>query len=179
MPTVAGMLVAISTAFAQAPTPAPLQTPNPHYVAIPLEISVSRSAPEVWKRIGKYCDIEEWLQVPCVIVSGKDGEVGAVRSLRSGAVIEILVAKTSMSYTYTQPVREGQRYNLYHGTVEAVPVSASTSKLVYTLVFDNSMLADDAAREKDIQQRTAQFTRALNNMKTLAEGGTLPAALKP
>ena len=36
------------------------------------------------------------------------------------------------------------------------------------------MLADDTAREKDIQQRTAQFTRALNNMKTLAEGGTLP-----
>ena len=43
-----------------------------------------------------------------------------------------------------------------------------TSCCVYTLVFDNSMLADDAAREKDIQQRTAQFTRALNNMKTLA-----------
>ena len=85
-----------------------------------------------------------------------------------GAVIEILVAKTAMSYTYTQPVREGQRYNLYHGTVEAVPVSTTTSKLVYTLVFDNSMLADDAARERDIQQRTAQFTRALNNMKTLA-----------
>ena len=163
-----------SAAYAQTPAPALLQTPNPHYVSIPLEIAVSRPAAEVWKRIGKYCDIEEWLQVPCVITSGKDGEVGAVRSLRNGAVIEILVAKTAMSYTYTQPVRESQRYNLYHGTVEAVPVSATTSKLVYTLVFDNSMLADDAARDKDIQQRTAQFTRALNNMKTLAEGGTLP-----
>jgi hypothetical protein len=43
------------------------------------------------------------------------------------------------------------------------------------LVFDNPMLTDDAAREKDIQQRTAQFTRALSNMKTLAEGGKLPA----
>jgi hypothetical protein len=41
-------------------------------------------------------------------------------------------------------------------------------------VFDNSMLADDAAREKDIAQRTAQFTQALENMKILAEGGTLP-----
>jgi len=175
LPTIVGMIVAIfGTAFAQAPTPAPLQTPNPHYVSIPLEIAVSRPAAEVWKRVGKYCDIEEWLQVDCVITSGKDGEFGAVRSLRNGAVIEILAAKTAMSYTYTQPVREGQRYNLYHGTVEAVPVSATTSKLVYTLVFDNSMLADDAAREKDIQQRTAQFTRALNNMKTLAEGGTLP-----
>ena len=175
MPAVFGFLIAIfGTASAQAPAPAPLQSPNPHYVSIPLEIAVSRPAAEVWKRVGKYCDIEEWLQVDCVITSGKDGEFGAVRSLRNGAVIEILVARTAMSYTYTQPVREGQRYNLYHGTVEAVPVSATTSKLVYTLVFDNSMLADEAAREKDIQQRTAQFTRALNNMKTLAEGGTLP-----
>jgi hypothetical protein len=174
---IGGLLVAtFSTAFAQAPAPAPLQTPNPHYVSIPLEIAVNRPAAEVWKRVGKYCDIQEWLQVDCVITSGKDGEFGAVRSLRNGAVIEILVAKTAMSYTYTQPVREGVRYNLYHGTVEAVPVSATTSKLVYTLVFDNSMLADDAARERDIQQRTAQFTRALNNMKTLAEGGTIPPA---
>jgi hypothetical protein len=36
------------------------------------------------------------------------------------------------------------------------------------------MLADDAARERNIAQRTTQFTRALQNMKTLAEGGTLP-----
>lgn len=172
---IVGLLVAaFSTAFAQAPAPPPLQTPNPHYTSIPLEITVNRPAAEVWKRVGKYCDIKEWLQVDCVITSGKDGEFGAVRSLRNGAVIEILVSKTALSYSYTQPVREGARYNLYHGTVEAVPVTATTSKLVYTLVFDNSMLADDAAREKDIQARTAQFTRALNNMKTLAEGGTVP-----
>jgi hypothetical protein len=172
---IVGVLVAaFSTALAQAPAPPPLQTPNPHYISIPLEITVNRPAAEVWKRVGKYCDIKEWLQVDCVITSGKDGEFGAVRSLRNGAVIEILVSKTALSYSYTQPAREGARYNLYHGTVEAVPVTATTSKLVYTLVFDNSMLADDAAREKDIQARTAQFTRALNNMKTLAEGGTVP-----
>ncbi|MGQ0734525.1 MAG: hypothetical protein ACT4QD_12825 [Acidobacteriota bacterium] len=41
------------------------------------------------------------------------------------------------------------------------------------LVFDNSM-ADDAARTADIEWRTATFTRALENMKTLAEGGTRP-----
>lgn len=163
-----------ATAFGQAPAPPPLQTPKPHYISIPLEIAVNRPAADVWKRVGKYCDIQEWLQLDCVITSGKDGEFGTVRALRGGAVIEILVAKTALSYTYTQPVREGQQYNLYHGTVEAVPVSATASKLVYTLVLDNSMLADDAAREKDIQTRTAQFTRALNNMKTLAEGGKLP-----
>src|SRR5678815_4896468 len=78
------------------------------------------------------------------------------------------------SYTYTQTVREGRPYNLYHGTLEARPVTATTSKLVYTLFFDNSMLADDAARERDREQKTAQFTTALQNMKILAEGGTLP-----
>jgi hypothetical protein len=38
------------------------------------------------------------------------------------------------------------------------------------------MLADDAARERDRTQKTATFTRALENMKILAEGGTLPPA---
>ena len=65
-------------------------------------------------------------------------------------------------------------YNLYHGTLEVRPVTPTTSKLVYTIMFDNSMLADDAARKTDIERRTATFTRALQNMKTLAEGGTLP-----
>ncbi len=88
----------------------------------------------------------------------------------------MLVGKTELSYTYTQPVREGRPYNLYHGTLEARPVTATTSKLVYTLIYDNSMLADDAARERDKAQRTTTFTRALQNMKIIAEGGTLPPA---
>jgi hypothetical protein len=170
----AAVFALCATALAQAPAPPPLQTPNPHYVSIPLEVAVNRPADEVWKRVGKFCDIGEWLNLPCNVSAGKEGELGAVRSLRNGAILEIMVGKTALSYTYTQPVRQGQQYNLYHGTVEAVPVTATTSKIVYTLVFDNSMLADDAAREKDIQQRTAQFTRAINNMKILAEGGELP-----
>jgi hypothetical protein len=147
-----------------------LAIPNPTYVSIPMEIMVNRPAEEVWKRVGKYCDIGEWFQIPCTITSGKDGEFGAVRSVGN----EILVGKTELSYTYTQPVREGRPYTLYHGTLEARPVTATTSKLVYTLVYDNSTLPDDAARERDKAQRTAQFTRALENMKILAEGGTLP-----
>jgi hypothetical protein len=43
-------------------------------------------------------------------------------------------------------------------------------------MYDNSMLADDAARERDKTRRTQQFTTALENMKILAEGGTLPPA---
>lgn len=144
---------------------------NPNYVSIHLEVDVNRPAADVWKRVGKYCDIGEWFQVAagCKVLSGTDGEVGAVRSIAN----EVLVGKTELSYTYTQPVRAGRPYNLYHGTLEARPVTATTSKLLYTLMWDNSMLADDAAREKDKATRTATFTRALQNMKTLAEGGTI------
>ncbi|MEO8593106.1 MAG: hypothetical protein ABI759_07285 [Candidatus Solibacter sp.] len=155
---------------AMAATPASTAVANPHYVSIHMEVNVNRPAAEVWKRVGKYCDIGEWMQVACTITSGKDNEFGAVRSVAS----EVLVGKTDLSYTYTQPVREGRPYNLYHGTLEAQPVTATTSKLIYTLMFDDSILADDAARERDKTQRTTRFTQLLQNMKTLAEGGTLP-----
>src|ERR1700688_3883675 len=181
---VAGCALALAclagAASAQAPAPAAQAAPAPvgsavaapTYISIPLEIAVNRPAAEVWKRVGKFCDIGEWFRIPCTITSGKDGEFGAVRSVAG----EVLVAKTELSYTYTQPVRNGRPYNLYHGTLEARPVTPTTSKLVYTLMFDNSMLADDAARDRDRAQKTAQFTTALENMKILAEGGTLPPA---
>jgi hypothetical protein len=174
---VAGCALAVGlacAASAQAPAGEPVSVvvANPTYISIPLEIAVNRPAAEVWKRVGKFCDIGEWLRIPCTITSGKDGEFGAVRSVAG----EVLVGRTELSYTYTQTVRAGRPYNLYHGTLEARPVTATTSKLVYTLMFDNSMLADDAAREKDKAQKTATFTRALENMKILAEGGTLPPA---
>jgi hypothetical protein len=43
------------------------------------------------------------------------------------------------------------------------------------LIFDNSMLASDAARAADIAGRKSRFGQAMIDMKTLAEGG----ALKP
>src|ERR1044071_6057439 len=122
------MLLTAGIAAGQGPAPAPYAVPNPTYTSIPLEITVNKPAAEVWKRVGKFCDIGEWLRVPCTIIQGKDGEFGAVRSVAN----EILVGKTELSYTYTQPVRTDRPYNLYHGTLEARPVTATTSKLVYT-----------------------------------------------
>ena len=97
------VMVMAATAWAQGPGQAPLAVPNPHYEVIVLETTVNKSAGETWKRVGKYCDIGEWFQMACTILSGKDGEVWAVRSVAS----EILIAKTELSYTYTQPVRTG------------------------------------------------------------------------
>src|SRR5438445_13259720 len=148
--TVAIICIA-GAAAAQTPTPAAQPAAaasagpavaSPTYTFIPLEITVNRPAAEVWKRVGKFCDIGEWLQIACTITSGKDGEFGAVRSVAG----EVLVGKTELSYTYTQTVRNDRPYNLYHGTLEARPLPATTSKIVDTPFFDNAMLAYDPPR---------------------------------
>jgi len=170
--------VSAPTAPAAPATPPPLQVANPNYVTIPMEITINKPVKDVWARIGKYCDITEWLQLPgtCTMISGKEGEVGSVRSV--GA--EILVAKTEYSYAYTQPVREGRLYNLYHGNLEARPIDAKTTKMLYTLVYDLSLVpGDDAAKAADVERRRVAFTRGLNNMKILAEGGKLPPPPAP
>ena len=143
---------------------------DPEYTTIRLEIDVDRSAEQVWATVGGYCDIAEWLSIDCDITSG-DGGMGTVRVLAGGRVVEILVAQTELSYGYTQPAVEGQFYNLYHGFMEARPVTAATSKILYTLVYDVSNLPDQAAKDADIARRRGMFENALGNMKALAEGG--------
>lgn len=177
-----GLLVFTAAAWAQpAPTPAPLPPQaiaNPTYTTLVLEMDVNRPAPAVWARVGKFCDVAEWFRNTCAITSGSEGQLGAVRTLANG-LVEMIVAKTDLSYTYTQPVRVGRPFNAYHGTLEVKPVTASTSKLVYSFFYDNSMLADDAARAAEIANRRARFTEGLRNMKILAEGGVMPPAPAP
>lgn len=181
------VLLLASSAFAQqppapptdaasAPRPpqVPLQIPDPHYVTIPMTIEVNAPADKVWARVGKFCDIGEWTASAegntCKYLQG-DGDVGTVRSV----VNEVLVGKTKYSYTYAQAPRENTLYNLYHGTLEVVPVTATTSRLNYVLFFDASTLGDEAAREKYMKDRETRFNQRLKNMKTLAEGGKLGA----
>jgi hypothetical protein len=142
---------------------------DPEYTTIKLEIDVNRPAAEVWAKVGGYCDIANWIDnLDCEITSG-DGGMGTVRVLAGGRVVEILVAQTELSYGYTQPAVAGQFYNLYHGFVEARPVTAGTSKILYTLVYDTSNFADQAAKDADIARRRGMFENAIANMKRLAE----------
>jgi len=154
--------------------PACVLAAEPDYATIRMEIDIAKPADQVWAKVGKYCDISEWLSVDCKITSG-DGGVGTVRVLAGGRVNEILVAKTDLSYGYTQPVREGQFYNLYHGFMEARPVTRTTSKIIYTLMLDESDKADKAAKEADLAQRRTRFEAALQKMKQIAEGTATPA----
>lgn len=140
----------------------------PEYKTITMEIDIAKPAAEVWSKVGGYCDISKWLKLDCTITSG-DGGVGTVRSLAGGRVLEILIGKTDLSYGYTQPVKEGTFYSLYHGYMEAKPVTKKTSKMIYTLVYDVSDKPDQAAKDADIARRRTAFEGALKNMKELAE----------
>jgi hypothetical protein len=141
---------------------------TPDYKTITMEVEINKSAKAVWAKVGGYCDISKWLDLDCKIVSG-DGGIGTVRSLANGRVAEILVGKTDLSYGYTQPVKEGAFYNMYHGFMEAKPLGANKSKIVYTLFLDESDKADDAAKEADVSQRRTRFEAALKKMKEIAE----------
>lgn len=139
------------------------------YTSINLHIDVDRSAEEVWKKVGGFCDIKDWLNLPCEITSGS-GDLGTVRSLTvprgTTKIDEVLVAKTEHSYTYTQPTTT----ILYHGTLEVVPQGKHKSRINYSLVWDQAPLPNDEAKGKDRDQRTKTFTAALESMKKLAEG---------
>ncbi len=142
----------------------------PEYVSIPMEIDVAKPAAEVWARIGGYCDIAKWApNLDCKITAGDGNSIGSVRDLAGGRIKEILIAQTELSYGYTQPVVEGQFYNQYHGFMEARPVTATTSKILYTLMLDVSDKPDQAAKDADVNRRRTQFEGLLKVMKDMAE----------
>ena len=141
---------------------------EPEYIRIGMEIDVEKPADELWAIAGGYCDIGEWANIECEISSG-DGDIGTVRVLLGGAITEVMVAKTDLSYGYAQQAEEGLFYDLYHGFMEAKPVNNSSSTLFYTLVYDLSNFPDQTAKNADIARRRAQFDTLLLNIKTMAE----------
>jgi hypothetical protein len=136
------------------------------FVVIPLETTIDAPADMAWARINGFCHIGAWFKTTCEIISGRDGQVGAVRRI-AGRIDEVIIARTAWSYTYTMPKSPTD----YHGTVEIRPIDASHSRLLYTLVYDADALpkhgAQDKAAERDA--RTQQFTPVLDAMKAMAE----------
>jgi hypothetical protein len=155
-----------------APVPA---VPEPLYAALVFEMLVDRAADAVWARVGKFCDIAEWGHYHCTLISGVDGQLGAVRLVSNGVhrITEMMVGRTDLSYTYTQPVIAGVPFNAYHGTLEAKSIRGAGTKLTYSFFYDTSMMKGDAARAAEVTERRSRVMRYLANMKILAEGGTL------
>lgn len=160
--------ILLSIAAVQLLLSASAASAQPEYVSIEMEINVDSPASQVWSKVGGYCAISDWLNLPCEITSGEGG-IGTVRSLIGGRVIEVLVAQTDLSYGYTQPAPEEGFYDLYHGFLEARPLSEASTKLIYTLMLDVSNLPDQAAKDANIARRRQMFEGALASMKALAE----------
>lgn len=155
------MRIALAAAAALALTATGAKATD--FVSIVQETAVNAPAEATWQKIGGYCDIGAWLKTTCEITSGTDREVGAVRKI-AGRINEVIVAKTPLSYTYA----DVDPKILYHGTVEVRPVDKKTSKIVYTLFFDQSSIpADQQAANRD--RRKAMFGNILNTLKATAE----------
>jgi hypothetical protein len=133
------------------------------YVSIVQETSVKAPAEVTWKSVRGYCAIGAWLKTTCEITSGTDGELGAVRKI-AGRIEEVIVARTPMSYTYADP----NQPILYHGTVEVRPIDGRTSRIVYTLFYDQTTIKEDA-RSANREARAKTFAKVLETMKSIAE----------
>jgi hypothetical protein len=156
-------MVALATA-AQAQT---AQTPQPaDWTTLNLTAEVAKPAYLVWDKIGgtDWCGIAKYLDVQsCKIDSGK-GELGSVRTI-NGSIVEIVVARTPYSYTYAQPFTP----IFYHGTLGVEAVDATHSKIVYTLIWNQTAVGDAAAQAAARESRRSRFQAAVDKMKAAAD----------
>ena len=152
-----------------AATPALAQTPQPaDWTTITLTANLNKGADAAWDKIGgnDWCAIAKYLDVKsCTIDSGK-GELGSVRTIDTGTakVVEIAVARTGHSYTYAQPFTP----IFYHGTLAVEPVDRGHSKLVYTLIWNQTAVGDAAAQAAAREGRTKRFQAAVDKMAATA-----------
>ena len=77
---------------------------------------------------------------------------------------EVIVARTPLSYTYA----DVDPKILYHGTVEIRPVDKKSSKLVYSLFFDQTTVPADQ-RDANKTRRQQMFAGVMATMKAQAE----------
>jgi hypothetical protein len=138
------------------------------YIVIRKEILVDRPADAVWKRVGSFCAIAEWLKVKCEIVAGSGtGDVGTIRRLND-STLEPMVARTDHSYTYSQ-IAGGMTGFAYNGTLAVEPAGATRSKITYTLIYDAALMPSDEARKAQFDRANPRFQGAIETMKALAE----------
>ncbi len=135
------------------------------YVSVTLEKPIARSADAAWAKIGPFCAVKDIFKFTCEIVSG-DGGVGSVRKVADGRAVEVMVGKTEHSYTFAFPEPNPIAF---HGTIAVEPIAPQHSKAVFTLFWDQEGLATSEAKARDKTSRIELITRALNNMKDLAE----------
>lgn len=141
------------------------------FTTVNLSIAVAKPAADVWAKVGPYCAIQDWLKLACTMSAGT-GEVGSLRKLGpTGAIVELLVGKTPLSYTYVQTAG-GMADKWYHGTLAVEPsADGKSSTIRYSLVYDEESYATQEARDTRRKGFVDSFQRAIETMKAMAEGG--------
>ena len=162
MPTAAKIAATVALLAGASPAAAA------DYVVIRKEILVARPAEAVWRRIGDFCAIGEWMQRKCDYLSGS-GDVGTIRVL-DGATQEPMIARTGHSYTYGQ-IRGGMSGFAYNGTLAVEAAGPRRSTIVYTLIYDAALMPSDEARKAQFDRIGPRFQTAIETMKRLAEAG--------
>ena len=151
-----------AAAFAFFATAAQAQTPQPaDWITLTFTAELNKNADIAWQRAGgnDWCAIAKFLDVKsCEVVSGK-GELGSIRTI-NGTIVENVVARTKYSYTYAQPFTP----IFYHGTMEVVPLTANTSRLVYSLIWNQAAVGDAAAQTAAREGRRTRFQAAVDKM---------------
>ena len=156
-------IVALGITAAQAQTPQPAD-----WTILTFTADLNKPADIGWERVGgnDWCGIARFLDLKgCTINSGK-GELGSVRTVIVGTaqVVEIAVARTAHSYTYAQPFTP----IFYHGTMAVEPVDATHSKLVYTLMWNQTAVGDAKAQADARESRHRRFQLAVDKMAAAA-----------
>ncbi|HUE65343.1 MAG TPA: hypothetical protein VMO78_13295 [Rhizomicrobium sp.] len=156
-------LLALGSVTAQAQTPQPADWTILNFTA-----SVNKPADIAWDRIGghDWCAIARFLDLKsCTIMSGK-GELGSLRLVEVGPnkIVEMAVARTPLSYTYAQPFTP----IFYHGTMSVEPVDATHSRIVYTLIWNQTAVGDAKAQADARESRQRRFQIAVDKMAAAA-----------
>ena len=156
-----GLSLNLGSAAAQTPQPA-------DWTTLTMTANLNKPADVAWERVGgnDWCGIAKYLDVKgCTINSGK-GELGSVRTIATatGSVVENVVARTAHSYTYAQPFTP----IFYHGTMAVEPVDTTHSRLVYTLIWNQTAVGDAAAQAAARDGRKTRFQAAVDKMASAA-----------
>ena len=157
-------LLALGLGSASAQTPQPAD-----WTVLTFTADTNKPANVTWDRIGghDWCGILRFLNrlTACTINSGK-GEVGSVRTVMVGTTptVEMVVARTPLSYTYAQPFTP----IFYHGTMGVEPVDATHSKIVYTLIWNQTPVGDAQAQATARDGRQKAFQLAVDKMAEAA-----------
>jgi hypothetical protein len=163
--------IAITVAFlAFGSIAAKAQTPPPaDWTVLRLTADTNKPADITWDRIGghDWCGIARFLDrlKGCTINSGT-GEVGSLRTVMVGttATVEMAVARTPLSYTYAQPFTP----IFYHGTMAVEPIDGTHSRIVYTLIWNQTAVGDPKAQAAAREGRQKSFQAAVDKMAAAA-----------